>query len=64
MSLEVSYNVPEVEGLVEAAEIFRRLQMQTVYNYPIWRKLYHASEYIKKRQGEVLAATLAPEEEE
>jgi hypothetical protein len=56
-----SYDPAEVEGLTEAYKLIERLQGQTINLDPVWRKLFHAKEYIVKRQNEVLAATLNPE---
>ena len=60
---EATYNVPELEGLKEAREIINQFEVQAINLDPIWRKLFHAKEYIEKRQNEVLASVLAPEVE-
>jgi hypothetical protein len=61
MSHEVSYSVPEVDGLVEASKIVNRLATEAAFNQPICIKLLHVKKYIQERQVEVLASVLNPE---
>jgi hypothetical protein len=63
MSHEPNYDATELNSMVEAIQIIDRLERIALDAelHPVFCKLFHAKEYIQKRQAEVLASVLAPE---
>lgn len=62
-SLDVSYDVAEVDALTDARKLVSKLETEIVFNYPAWHKLSRVKEYLRVRQHEVLDAVLAAPEE-